>query len=191
MKIIRLRHIVLGLLVIAISITLGVYFIGGLKATTISYDNEEFNSEEFLLDFSHLEQYDRKITFKAGFPASDIDNVANALKTAGYKVEKTDYYGNTAIYLNLNVGYNEEDIANEMYIAQLAIARLFEAGDFDMDIYEDNLGEPGVDNLKIVATTDKGKAAFQEIVDKLTALNFFDTYETAIIQVPKEGGEEG
>lgn len=191
MKIIRLRHIVLGLLVIAISITLGVYFIGGLKATTISYDNEEFNSEEFLLDFSYLEQYDRKITFKAGFPASDIDNVANALKTAGYKVEKTDYYGNTAIYLNLNVGYNEEDITNEMYIAQLAIARLFETGDFDMDIYEDNLGEPGVDNLKVVATTDKGKAAFQEIVDKLTALNFFDTYETTIIQVPKEGGEEG
>jgi len=191
LKIIRLRHIVLGLLVIAIGITLGVYFIGGLKATTISYDNQKFDSEEFLLDFSYLEQYDRKITFKKGFSESDVERVATALTDAGYKVEKTNHYGDTAIYINLNVGDNEELIANEMYLAQLAVARLFETDDFSLELYEDDEGKPGVNNLKIVALTQKGKDVFSGIVDELESLTFFDTYETRIILVPKEGGEEG
>ena len=43
----RLKYIIPTLLLIALLIVLGVFFIGGLKASTVDFDNLEWDSEGF------------------------------------------------------------------------------------------------------------------------------------------------
>lgn len=54
-KYIRIKYIIPSLLIIALLIVLGVYFLGGLKASSVSFDNIEWDSEGFT-DFNGIEK---------------------------------------------------------------------------------------------------------------------------------------
>ena len=46
-KYVRIKYIIPSLLIIALLIVLGVYFLGGLKASSVSFENIEWDSEGF------------------------------------------------------------------------------------------------------------------------------------------------
>lgn len=56
MKILKLKYIISSLIIIFIGVLAGLYFIGGLEYRTITYDNIEFNEDDFI-DFNSI-RYD-------------------------------------------------------------------------------------------------------------------------------------